>query len=399
MHRDFHKKVKPISYEPISVRELLTRMKTYSELMLDLAYSAILFSSPALSEWVMELEEEVDRLGYLLLMSLSLSVRDKEDAELAVGLFRVAASADKISDAAADLAELAQRPEQVHPLIQHMFKYVEEHLIQARVLRDSDLIGISIQDLWDTHNINTDVIAVRRNRLWTVNPDRTWVFGQDDVIFVRGSHKEVGQVLEMATGVEELPAEDEDAEPEDSFERLLLEIKETSEFMVSLGFAAVKYQDSELAKEVGELEESIDRQCEIAIREVLALDDVDTPLRLGLIGFIVATEQIADAAWEMAAVQLSGLETHPVIAAIVDEAEEIVSRVTIHPNSPLVEKTLREAALDDNYGIYVLSVRREKHWFHRPSGSFRLRGGDVLVFDGYREGLEEIRQVAGSNEA
>ncbi len=383
-----------VSYEAVSVREVLAKMKTYSELMLDLAYSSILFSSPELTKWVMELEEEVDHLGYQLLMSLSLSIRDKDDAELAVGLFRVAGSTNKVSDAAADIAKLARKTGEVHPIIEDMFKYVEEHLMQVEVTEGSSLIGSTVGDLWDEHDINVDTIAVRRNRKWTVNPQREWAFNEGDVVFVRGSPREVVEVQNIASGTEIEVTEEGGLEPEDNLERLLLDMKETSEFMVSLAFAAVKYQDSELAKEVGELEERVDRQCDSAIREILSFRDESVNRRLDLIRLVIATEQIADAAWEIAAVQLSGLKTHPVIASIADEAEEIVSRVIIHPDSRLAGQTLRELALDDNYGIYVLTVRRGGHWFHRPSADFTLREDDVLVFDGYKEGLDDMKCLA-----
>ncbi len=388
-----------VSYEPISVREILAKMKTYSELMLDLAYSSILFSNLELTKWVMELEEEVDQLGYQLLMSLSLSIRDKDDAELAVGLFRVAGSTNKVSDAAADIARLARKTGQVNPLIQDMFRYVEEHLREIEFVEESTLIGSSIGNLWDEYDINVDTIAVRRNGKWTVDPNRDWVFKEGDVAFVRGSPREVTEILHMTSGKGHGVPESETQEPEDCLERLLLDMKETSEFMVSLAFAAVKYRDSELAKEVGELEERVDRQCDAAIREILARESEVVNRRLDLIRLVIASEQIADAAWEMAAVQLSGLKTHPIIASIADEAEEIVSRVIIQPESSLAGRTLRELALDDNYGIYVLTVRREGHWFHRPPADFTLREGDVLVFDGYKEGLEDIRNLADPSNA
>ncbi|MBS3794450.1 MAG: hypothetical protein KGY80_06120 [Candidatus Thorarchaeota archaeon] len=369
-------------------------MKTYSELMLDLAYSSILFSSPGLTKWVMELEEEVDHLGYQLVMSLSLSIRDKEDAELAVGLFRVAGSTNRISDAAADIANLAHRTPDVHPIIEHVFKYVDERLMQTVISKNSELIGSNIGALWEKHDVNVDIIAVRRDNSWEVNPGKNLSFEDGDVIFLRGSPKEIAQFTELASNTRPGTDIEKSEEPEVSFERLLLDMKETSEFMVSMAFAAIKYRDSELAKEVRELEERIDNQCEIAIREIIANTGQNVNRKLDLMRFVIATEEIADAAWEIAAVQLSGLKTHPVIVSIADEAEEIVSRVTVHPESSLAGHSLRELALDDNYGIYVLSVRREGHWFHRPSADLTLRGGDVLVFDGYKSGLEEIREIA-----
>jgi len=87
-----------IEYKPIPVRELLREMKNLSELMIDLAYSAALFNDRELAEDVLELERRMDTLAYQLEMVTMVAVRDAEDAEALVGVSKVAAAADKISE-------------------------------------------------------------------------------------------------------------------------------------------------------------------------------------------------------------------------------------------------------------------------------------------------------------
>ena len=91
-------------------------------------------------------------------------------------------------------------------------------------------------------------------------------------------------------------------------------------------------------------------------------------------------------------VQMRGLPTHPLLKAIVDEAEEVVARVCMPDDFPMNGKPLEELALDDNYGIYILSIKREGHWFHQPSDEFHLKAGDTLIVDGYKEGLDDLRE-------
>ena len=95
-----------IEYKPVPVRDLLVEMKDLSELMIDLSYSAALFNSRELAEEVLELEKRVDTLTYLLNMNAMVATRDAEDAESLVAVSVVTAAADKISDAAADIALL-----------------------------------------------------------------------------------------------------------------------------------------------------------------------------------------------------------------------------------------------------------------------------------------------------
>lgn len=386
-----HKKIEKIDYQFISAKDVLTRMKTYSELMIDLAYSALLFSSEELSNYVLELENRVERLGYQLQMSLSLSVRDKEDAEMSVGLFRVANAATKISNAAADIAALAQMGGDVHPVLKRVFAYVEESLAQAAISQDSELAGTTIDEIWDKYEINVDLIATRIEGDWTVNPDGAHTLQKGEVVFARGSDHEIDKFVHLATGKMPKRSPKTDDEPPDPLDRVMLEMKETSEFMVSLAYAAVTFGDTELAEEVDELEDRVDDLCDIMTKEVLAMSE-NINARWGLINVAFATEQIADAAWEIAMVQMRGLPTHPLLKAIVDEAEEVVARVLVPDDFPMNGKPLEELALDDNYGIYILSIKRGGHWFHQPSDEFHLKAGDTLIVDGYKEGLDDLRE-------
>ena len=105
-----------IVYKPIPVRELLLEMKNLSELMIDLAYSAALYNDKDLAEDVLELENRVDSLSYLLDMEIMVAARDPKDAEALIGVSIVAASTDKISDAAADIAAIVTRNIGIHPV-------------------------------------------------------------------------------------------------------------------------------------------------------------------------------------------------------------------------------------------------------------------------------------------
>jgi uncharacterized protein with PhoU and TrkA domain len=391
--RTEHKKIEKMGYVLTSAKELLTWMKTYSELMIDLAYSALLFSSEQLRDYVLELENKVDRLGYQLLMSLSLSVRDKEDAEMAVGLFRVANSANKISAAAADMASLVESGYDIHPVFTGMLAYAEERLAMVSIVPNSPLAGETVDNIWEKCDVNVDIIATRINGEWNLNPSGTHTVSEGEILFARGSEHEIESFEQLATGkVTPRPPEQSD-EPDQPLERLMLEMKETSEFMVSLAYAAVTFDDAELAEEVSELEDRLDDLCDFLTKEILSMQN-DVNRRSDLIHIAFATEQIADAAWEMAMVQLSGLQTHPIIKSIVNEADEIVARVILQESSPLVGKTLEELALDDNYGLYVLSIKREGYWLHRPSDELHLKAGDTLIVDGYKEGLSELREAS-----
>ncbi len=192
-------KLDKIEYKPISVRDLLVEIKNLSELMIDLAYSAALFDSKELAEEVLELEQRVDTLAYLLDMNIMIAVRDAQDAEHLVGVSAVASAADKISDAAADIATLVIKDIGIHPLVRQTFEKVEEHLIRVKMKPDSILAGASLNELGLAARIGVDIIAIKRNRDWIINPEEVKL-EENDVLIARGAPHGIDELKGLAEG-------------------------------------------------------------------------------------------------------------------------------------------------------------------------------------------------------
>ncbi len=108
----------------------------------------------------------------------------------------------------------------------------------------------------------------------------------------------------------------------------------------------------------------------------------------------VVTERIADAAAEIAEVVLRGTEPHPILRMVIEDAEETVERVVVSDGSPILGKTLREARIAEETGMWVLVVRRGERWM-RPRPSTVLQAGDVVIASGYSEGEEDLQQLLG----
>jgi uncharacterized protein with PhoU and TrkA domain len=189
-----------IEYRPISVREALTEMKDVSEIMIDLAYSAALFNSHELAEEVLELEKRVDYLAYMIDMSTMLAARDAEDAQHLTAVTTVAAATDKISDAAADIATIVLKDIGIHPIVRKAFEKVEEHLARAIVKPNSILVNKKLGDLELAAKIGVDVIAIRRQREWTIDPDEEETIVAGDVLIARGAPHGVDELEALTSG-------------------------------------------------------------------------------------------------------------------------------------------------------------------------------------------------------
>jgi uncharacterized protein with PhoU and TrkA domain len=189
-----------IEYKPIPVSDLLVEMKNLSELMIDLAYSAALFNDKELAEDVIELESSIDTLAYLLDMEIMIATRDAKDAETLIGVSTVASAADKISDAAADIAAIVTRNIGIHPIIGEIFEKVEERLMKATVKEGSVIAGKRIDDLDLAARMGVDIIAIRRNKDWKLDPDETERVFLGDILITRGAPIGIKEFKDLAEG-------------------------------------------------------------------------------------------------------------------------------------------------------------------------------------------------------
>lgn len=174
-----------------------------------------------------------------------------------------------------------------------------------------------------------------------------------------------------------------------------VELKNTSELMMNLAYSSLLFNSKELAEDVQRLEEHVDKLH--TDFELLVLSSRFKPEEakgfLGLIRLGVVTEKIADAAAEIAEVVLRGIEPHPVLKLAIEEAEETVTYVQVTENSTLANKTLREAQIPEETGMWVLAIRRENKWI-RPKPHTKIKAGDVLIASGYAEGEEDLKKLA-----
>jgi uncharacterized protein with PhoU and TrkA domain len=173
------------------------------------------------------------------------------------------------------------------------------------------------------------------------------------------------------------------------------ELKDTSELMMDLAYSSLLLNSKELAEEVQRLEEYVDKLH--TDFELLVLSSKfkkeEAKGFLGLIRLGVVTEKIADAAAEIAEVVLREIEPHPILKLTIKEAEETVTQVMVAENSPLAHKTLREARIPEETGMWVLVIKRGDKCI-RPKPDLTIQVGDILIASGYAEGLEDLKRLA-----
>ena len=81
----------------------------------------------------------------------------------------------------------------------------------------------------------------------------------------------------------------------------------------------------------------------------------------------------------------------------IKEAEETVVQACVTDDSPLVNKTLKEAHVHEETGMWVLVIKRGGKCL-RPKADSRIQAGDILIASGYSEGVEDLKKLASPEE-
>jgi uncharacterized protein with PhoU and TrkA domain len=176
-----------IEYEPTTVKDLLTEMKDISELIIDLAYSAVLFDNEEIAQEVKYLEVRMDKLNYDIRIMAMMGARTKEDAEQLAGILQVAQAAEKISNTAGDIILMLE--DKNRPTLSRILSKADEKIFRIKVFSNSKACKEKIGDLKVESETGMRVIAIRRNDNWIFNPQSDAVLMADDWLITRGTEE------------------------------------------------------------------------------------------------------------------------------------------------------------------------------------------------------------------
>ena len=188
-------------YQPKSVKEIFIEMKNIVELMVDLAYTAILFGDKEIAEEVLDLEERMDLLNYHLMTHAVLAARSPKEAEQITSVLQMANSIEDISNAAGDLAKMVLEGVELHPVITEAIMESEEVITKIPVSGDSVIVGKTLGELDLATNTGVWIIAVKRGKRWIFAPDKNFKIKPGDILIGRGTHTSVEHLKEIARGI------------------------------------------------------------------------------------------------------------------------------------------------------------------------------------------------------
>jgi uncharacterized protein with PhoU and TrkA domain len=389
---------KVIKYIPRNLKDLLIEMKNTSELMVDLAYSAMVYDDEDIAEEVINLEEKLDTLDYHMKIAAMLSARRVDEAEEMSGVLQVARASGNISNAAGDIAKIVLLEMGIPMELKLALREAEETIARATVSEDSPIAGRTLEDIELDTETGMWIIAIRRQDKWIYDPNHATRVREDDVLFARGHDEGVPIFMELAANRKYLPREVQHERFLIDLERavdIIVEMKNMSELSVGLAYSALLFDNKDIALEVKALEGELDAMKNELQHWVLetAKHVPDVNQLRGLLHLAHATESISDAAYMIADTVLRDIDLHPVITLAIRQSDEVITKLVVQSCSPIVGKTFGQLKLETETGMYIMAIKRGDKWVYRPNKRTVIQGGDILITRGSRTGEDALFEL------
>lgn len=391
-----------VTYEPISAKDALKQIKDLSSIIVDLAYSSIIYEDKGLADEVKELRDLAVKLNYLLTMSLQVAVRDGRDAQATIPLVVLGQASKDIANSATDISNVLLKGFTVHQTIKDLSQRVARDLMRGKISEESILKGYAIKDITEKMNYSVTIYGLRQNGKWIIKPDKGIKLEAGDLILASGSSSGISllKLLVGGTAEEISPPEEEEEDPlveslEENIVDYLIALKDTSEVMVDLAYGAVLYNNKELAHLVTNMEKRVDtirNKAEIAVLRLSRTSSEEISALQGLVRIIEATENISDSANQIAKTVLAELPSHPIIELVVEESTDNIFEMIVEQSSSIVDKTVPAGNYLDEFGIRVLAIKRTGGHYFKPRRRTKIRVGDTIIFTGLRDACNAFQQ-------
>ena len=184
--------------------EMLLELKDTSELMIDLAYSSLLYNNKEIAEEVVLMEEMLDELANDIQRRAIVRAMDDRDEGKAFAIIKLAVAVEEISDAAMQIATVTIQEDEPHPVIRLSIKDADTTITRAEIKPGSDLVGKSLGKMRLASQSGMWVVAVKRERKYLYGPDKNVVLQVGDVVIARGPPEAEQYFQDICDGKEHL---------------------------------------------------------------------------------------------------------------------------------------------------------------------------------------------------
>ncbi len=400
-------KRKKFQYQPISLKDILKEMKQKIDLMIDLAYSAIKFSSKEIADETSKIEKRIHELTFLLnLQIIQTQTGGFKEAKALEPIVVMGYSIDKISDALADIARVVYINSDISDFTQLFWDDVPEPIVKITINDACEFIGMKRKEVHFRSKYGVDLIAIKRKDNWLFEKDNEIQVG--DILIIKGEIEPIKELKKLTFDTEDFSFHIDDMQKESEFDltnpdvfdkiqelkKDYITITDLSETMIELALAALFFNSYEVAEDVLEMESIMDGLNIIFEKDLLNITQLlDNPKNLtGIMRIVFSCELISDAAAHLAENILKGFEPHIILQKAIEETPEIVVRETISTESYFKEKTYKQLQ-NQQYkrGFHIIALKRENKWIYSFKSDFIFEVGDLLIGLGPKETVDQWR--------
>ncbi len=389
-----------IDEKPRNLKTMLADAKDTSELMVDLAYTALFFDDRAMADEVEDLEVRMSDLVHDMRSVSVMAVRNPREAQGMSSVLQLISAIERIANDAVDIARIVTRDLGIPIELVSELATAEEISHRVVVSEGSHLARRTLADVELPVAVGLRVVAIHRGDEWMIDVGGETILVPGDVLFLRGARAGVERLRELVAAPMWTPPPAPDATVISDLDRAvetLVEMKNISETAVGLAYSALVLQDLGLAGEVIHLEDRLD-----AMRDALQIwvlraggENADpSPLR-GLLQLAQAAEDIGDQAQQMVWLIQNSEDLHPIIGIALGDAEDVVVRFPVAEGSEVDGRSLAQLQLDIEPGFVILAVRRGGRYLYRPRGFVVLHADDELIASGPEEGAQRLASRCG----
>jgi uncharacterized protein with PhoU and TrkA domain len=184
-----------------TVEDIVLEIKDKSELMIDLAYSSILYDNKTIAKEVYDLEDLIDNL-YVTLQKHTLEQVENKKLSVndALTVLRLAETAERIADAAQEIADVELRDVELHPILKISIRDSDVVITRVQVNDNSILCNKTLGELKLSSETGMIVIAIRHDDKWLYGPDKHTRINPNDVLFAKGPEDGEKHLIELSTG-------------------------------------------------------------------------------------------------------------------------------------------------------------------------------------------------------
>ncbi|RKZ14482.1 hypothetical protein DRQ17_07605 [bacterium] len=184
-----------------------------------------------------------------------------------------------------------------------------------------------------------------------------------------------------------------------NLKEMLVRLRDLTDLMVELGYAAILQDDRELAQEAQRLRDEIRevaynmRVLTIYAAKGLPRKDVEQLSSLLQIG--VAVKEISDGIDDMVEIVSRGV--HPIVQAAY-RRDFIMKVMDVEEECPVDGKSLEKARIPEETGFFIRAIRRGDDWIFYPNSKTVLKKGDRIFLKGKDVAIRKIQSYVKKTE-